>query len=59
MVNGIAAFGFSTFNFRFKGILYAFVLVSFMVPFEGIAVPLYSTVNSPGWVNSYPGLIVP
>lgn len=58
-VNGIAAFGFATFNFRFKKLLYGIVLVSFMVPFDSIVVSLYSIVSDFGWVDTYQGLIVP
>lgn len=58
-VNGIAAFGFATFDFKFKNILYGIVLVSFMVPFDSIVVSLYSIVSDLGWVDTYQGLIVP
>jgi multiple sugar transport system permease protein len=59
LINGIAAFGFATFNFRLKSVLYGFVLVSFMVPFEAIAVPLYATVSQLNWINTYQGIIFP
>ncbi|MGI6237190.1 MAG: carbohydrate ABC transporter permease [Candidatus Excrementavichristensenella sp.] len=59
IVNGIAAFGFATFNFKGKRWLYSLVLVSFMVPFEAIAVSLYSVAASLNWINTYYGLIVP
>jgi ABC-type glycerol-3-phosphate transport system permease component len=58
-VNGIAAFAFATFQFRFKKIIYTIVLLSFMIPFEAIAMPLYNTVNRLGWVDTIYGLIVP
>lgn len=58
-VNSIAAFGFSTFQFKGKNILYTVVLISFMVPFEAIAIPLYSVVHGFGWVDTYQGLIIP
>lgn len=59
LINSIAAFGFATFNFKGKSALYMVVLVSFMVPFEAIAIPLYSTVNKFRWVDTFQGLIVP
>ena len=59
VVNGIAAFGFATFDFKFKNVLYGIVLVSFMVPFDSIVVSLYSIVSDLGWVDTYQGLIVP
>ena len=59
LINSIAAFGFATFDFKGKSALYMVVLVSFMVPFESIAIPLYSTVNKFRWVDTFQGLIVP
>lgn len=59
VVNGIAAFGFATFDFKFKNVLYGIVLVSFMVPFDSIVVSLYSIVSDLGWVDTYQGLIIP
>lgn len=59
IVNGIAAFGFATFDFKGKRLLYGFVLISFMVPFESIAVSLYSIVSDINWVNTYQGLVIP
>lgn len=58
-INSIAAFGFTFFKFRGKKLLYTLVLVSFMVPFESIAIPLYQVVYKFHWVNTYWGLIVP
>lgn len=59
VVNGIAAFGFATFDFKFKNVLYGIVLITFMVPFDSIVVSLYSIVSDLGWVDTYMGLIVP
>ena len=59
LVNSVAAFAFATFEFRFKGILYAIVLASFMIPFEAIAMPLYNAVDGMGLVDTRAGLILP
>jgi ABC-type glycerol-3-phosphate transport system permease component len=59
IVNGVAAFSFATFNFRFKNIIYTIVLLSFMIPFEAIAMPLYNVVNQFGWVDTFSGIIIP
>jgi multiple sugar transport system permease protein len=59
VVNSIAAFSFALFEFRFKRLIFAAALVSFMIPFEAIALPLYSIVDSIGWINTYTGYIVP
>ena len=57
--NSIAAFGFSFFEFKWKKLIYGLAIVSFLVPFESIAIPLYLVVNKLGWVDSFAGLIVP
>ncbi|GHV14026.1 sugar ABC transporter permease [Spirochaetia bacterium] len=59
IVNGFAAFSFATFNFKFKNIFYTVILLSFMIPFESIAMPLYNVVNKFGWVDTMYGLVVP
>lgn len=59
LVNSLAAFGFAVFPFRGKSALYGIVLLSFMIPFESIAVPLYKVVDQLKWVDTYWGLVVP
>ncbi|MDF2858654.1 MAG: transporter permease [Neobacillus sp.] len=55
----MAAFAFSKFHFKGRKILFGLVLLTFMIPFEVIAIPLYGLVNSLGWIDTYYGLIVP
>jgi len=57
--NSMAAFAFAKFKFKGSEILFGLVIFSFMIPFEVISIPLYSLVNSLGWIDSYYGLIVP
>lgn len=59
LVNSIAAFSFATFQFKFKNFLFAVVMMSFMIPFEAIALPLFGVVNSFGWVGTRYALVVP
>ncbi|HEY7139461.1 MAG TPA: carbohydrate ABC transporter permease [Methylomirabilota bacterium] len=58
-VNSLAAFGFARFSFPGRRLLFGLVLVTFMVPFEVIVLPLYLVVRSMGWLDSYRALIVP
>ena len=58
-VNSVAAFSFATFDFKFKNIIYSIVLISFMIPFEAIAMPLYGVVDGFGWINTRHGIIIP
>ena len=59
IVNSVAAFAFAAFDFRFKKILFGIILLSFMIPFEAIALPLYSIADKFGLVNSRMGIILP
>lgn len=58
-VNALAAFAFAYFAFRFKTLLFISVILTFLIPFEVIAIPLYIVVDRLHWINTYWGLIVP
>lgn len=58
-VNALAAYAFSRFRFPGRDLLFVLVLITFMVPFETIVVPLYVVVDQFGWVDTYQGLIAP
>jgi multiple sugar transport system permease protein len=59
IVASMAAFAFAKFQFWGRNQLFILVLITFMIPFEVIAIPLYSLVDYLGWLDSYYGLIVP
>ncbi len=59
LLGSMAAFAFVYLEFRGKSALFLLVLVTFMIPFEVISIPLYSLVNKLGWIDSYAGIIVP
>lgn len=59
LVNALAGFAFAVFDFRGKDFLFVLVIISFMMPFEAIVMPLYVMVNAFGWTNSYKALIIP
>lgn len=59
LVNSLAGFGFAKFHFRGKTLLYVIVLLTFMMPFEAIVIPLYILVRALGWLDSYYALIIP
>jgi multiple sugar transport system permease protein len=58
-INSMAAFAFAKFDFKGKTSLFILVLLTFMIPFEVIAIPLYNIVDDIGWIDTYYGLIVP
>lgn len=58
-VSALGGFTFAFFDFKGKSILFAFCLVSFMVPTDSIALPLYNLISKMDLVNSYWSLIFP
>jgi ABC-type glycerol-3-phosphate transport system permease component len=59
LVNSLAGFAFAVFEFPFKRALFAIVLISFMMPFESIVIPLYTLMRGLGWTDTYAALILP
>ena len=58
-LSATAAFGLSAIPFRGQGAVFSIVVVSFLLPFEAIAIPLASLFRDWHLQNSYPGLILP
>jgi len=54
-----AGFAFAVFEFPFKRTLFVVVVVSFMMPFEAIVIPLYVMVRTLHWNDTYFALIMP
>ena len=55
----LAAYAFAAIDFPGRGILFAAVIVGFLLPFEALAIPLATQFRDWGLANSYPGLILP
>jgi len=53
--------GYALAKFEFPGrrLLFAFILITVMIPFTAIVIPLYLVVQQVGWIDSYQGLILP
>ena len=59
IINSMAAFAFTCFEFKGRRLFFMMVMLSFMVPFESIAIPLYATVSKLGMVDTYAGMVLP
>ena len=59
LLNSMAGFAFARFNFRGRNVLFGLVLLTFAVPVEAIAIPLFSMMRQIGWFDSFWALIVP
>ncbi len=54
-----AAYGFAKGNFKWKNGLFIVVLGALMIPIQVTFVPIYVLISKLGWLNSFPGLIMP
>lgn len=55
----IAGYVLSKYKFKGRGILFAFIMATLMVPWSVTIIPKYSIIEFFGWMNSYKALIIP
>lgn len=55
----LAAYALGVLNFRGRGIVFSLVIISFMMPFDAIAIPLSQLFTEWGLANTSIGLILP
>lgn len=58
-VCAVAAFALAVLDFPFRRVVFAIVVVSFLIPFESIAIPLAQLLADLGMQNTYNGLVLP
>ena len=59
IINSMAGFAFAQFRFTGDNILFVFILLSFAVPADAIAIPLFKMIRQIGWFDTYYALIIP
>ncbi|MBC7318280.1 carbohydrate ABC transporter permease [Candidatus Bipolaricaulota bacterium] len=59
VVNSMAAFALARLRFRGRGVLVSAVVALIILPFEGLAVPLFLIINRFGWFDSFQAQIIP
>lgn len=55
----LAAYGLMRWDFRGKGLVYGLLTLTWLIPFQAIMVPNYTTVNNMGLNGSLLGIILP
>ena len=55
----LVGYGFSRFNFRFKGLLFGLMMTTLMLPSELLIIPRYIMFRNFGWLNSYLPIVIP
>ena len=58
-INVMSGYVFAKYEFRFRGILFAVVLSTLMVPLEVIMIPIFRVIVATGLFDSLWGLIIP
>ena len=59
LINSMAGFALAQFRFKGDNVILALVLITFAVPADALALPLFSLVRQLGWFDSFTALIVP
>ncbi|GAA4211551.1 carbohydrate ABC transporter permease [Actinocatenispora rupis] len=59
LFSAMAAFGLSAIKFRGQGVLFGIVVLSFLIPFDAISIPLADLFRDVNLQNTYLGLILP
>lgn len=59
VLSALAGYSLAKFNYRGRTIVFMLIMMTMMIPFETIMVPLYMVTLNLGMQNSYRGLIVP
>ncbi len=59
VVSAMAAYALTAFHFRGRGFVFGLIVLTFMVPFEALAIPLADAARSADLDNTFIGLILP
>jgi multiple sugar transport system permease protein len=59
LLASLAAYAFSRVPFRGRGVLFWVVLAGIMIPPQILIVPLFTEINTFGFINTYQGIILP
>ena len=59
LFDSMAGYAFARLRFKGKNIIFICVLMTMMVPFQVMMIPLFLESNFMGLLNTYPGLILP
>lgn len=59
LTSSLAAYAFARIEFRGRNLLFLLYLATLMIPFQVTITPLFILMRLLGWINTYPGLILP
>ncbi len=59
LINSVAAMAFAMMDFKGKKLIYSIILITFMIPFESISLPMYRIAYHLHLLNTFAGIILP
>lgn len=59
LTSALVAYAFSRFDFKYKGIIFAVMLSTIMIPGQILQIPFYEMYRGMGWINTYKPMIIP
>lgn len=59
LVNSIAAMAFAMMEFKGKNIIFSIIVLTFMIPFESISLPMYRIAYELKLLNTFAGIVLP
>ena len=59
LINSVAAMAFAMMEFKGKTLIYSIILITFMIPFEAISLPMYRIAYHLHLLNTFAGIILP
>lgn len=59
LINSMAAFGLSKYQFRGRNLIFFVILSTLMVPVSVILIPAFLVIAEVGWINNLWGIIIP
>jgi multiple sugar transport system permease protein/arabinosaccharide transport system permease protein len=57
--SAMAGFALAKYNFRFKKVIFMLVIISLLLPFQILVVPLFLEMATFQWLDTYAGVIIP
>jgi ABC-type glycerol-3-phosphate transport system permease component len=58
-LSALAGFAFAKYYFKFKNVLFVFVIATALIPIQAVLIPLFIEMVTFRWINTYWAIIVP
>lgn len=59
LLHSMAGYALSKYDFKGKGLLFGFIMMTMMIPGQVMYVPLFTLMNKIGWANTYQAVVLP